>query len=164
VRHPKIEKSPEGAFVLRHLPPILALAVRELPDLLSDDAPGIRRRLTGSPYPEGSEDARQWEKHAVPDLDHLFRDARDLVLKDLPSLAPEPRSRGRFRMEIPAKHLRAWLSSLAAVRVALADEHGITEEEMERELPPVLVDGKQRALLFIHLLGWLQGLLVEAGA
>jgi hypothetical protein len=157
-------KKDGGELLLRKLPPVMALALRELPALLADDAPGIRNRLTGNPYPGDEEAARQWEKYAVPELEHLFRSARDLVGRDLASLAPEPRLRNRFRVEIPAAHLSAWLSSLASVRVALGEAHSLTEEELESLLPPVLTCERDRAILLVHLLGWVQGLLVEGPA
>jgi hypothetical protein len=151
-------------LLLRRIPPVMALALRELPSLLADDAPGIRNRLSGNPYPEDGDAARQWREYAVPELEHLFRTSRDLVGRDLAGLEPEPRLRNRFRMEIPAEHLTAWLSALAAVRVALGEAHGLTEEELETLLPPVLTCEKDRAILLVHLLGWVQGLLVEGPA
>lgn len=161
---PRVVKSKDGAFVLRNVPPVMALVLRQLPELLSDGSPGIRGRLTGSPYPGDPEGSAQWEKYAVPELEHLFRSARDLVVKDIGSLGPEAKATDRFQVEIPANHLAAWISSLAAVRVALGGVHGLTEQEMESELPPVLVTARDRAVLVVHLLGWVQGLLVEAGA
>ena len=162
---PCVERSKGGGeYVLRRLPPVMALALRELPALLADDAPGIRDRLTGNPYPQDEEAAGQWEKYAVPELEHLFRSARDLVGRDLAGLEPEPRLPNRFRLEIPDAHLSAWLSSLAAVRVALGEANELTEEELESLLPPVLTCERDRAILLVHLLGWVQGLLVEGPA
>ena len=162
--YPRVEKTKGGAFLLRNIPPLMALAIRRLPELLADGAPGIRDRLVGTPYPDDSEAMKHWEKHAVPELEHLFRSARDLVLKDVEAIAPEPRATERSRMEIPVSHLAAWISSLAAVRVALGGLHDLKEEEMEEQLPAVLVTPRDRAILLVHLLGWVQGLLVEAGA
>jgi len=161
---PRVVKAKDGAFVLRNVPPAMAIVLRQLPELLSDGSPGIRERLTGSPYPGDDEGSEQWEKYAVPELEHLFRSARDLVVEDVAGLGPESRSADRFQVSIPAKHLAAWISSLAAVRVALGGVHRLTEQEMESELPPVLVTARDRAVLVVHLLGWVQGLLVEAGA
>ena len=59
---PCVERKGEtGPFLLRRLPPVMALALRELPALLADDAPGIRNRLVGNPYAEDDEAAAQWE-------------------------------------------------------------------------------------------------------
>jgi hypothetical protein len=157
-------KKRDGAFLLRDVPPVMALALRQMPELLADDAPGIRGRLTGCPYPDDPDGAEHWRKYAVPELEHLFRSAREVVVKDVDRLEPEPRARERFRVEIAAGHLPAWLHALAAVRVALGDAHGLTEKEMEAPVPPVLMCEKDRAVLLVHLLGWVQGLLVEAGA
>jgi hypothetical protein len=154
----------DGSLLLRDLPPVMVLALHQLPALLSDQSPRIRRRLTGCPYGDDAEAGAHWEKHAVPELEHLFREARDLVAKDLAGLGPAPGSRVRYLLPIPGKHLGAWLSSLAAVRVSLADVHRLTETEMESPLPPVMVSPKERALLVVHLLGWVQGLLLEASS
>jgi hypothetical protein len=40
----------------------------------------------------------------------------------------------------------------------------VSEKDMESPLGSVSRSKKQRALLQIHLLGWVQGLLIEAGA
>jgi hypothetical protein len=132
--------------------------------MLADDAPGIRDRLTGSPYEDDAEAKRQWQKYALPELAHLFESARTTVTRDLQRLAPDAGEPACFQIRIPAAHLPAWLSSLAAVRVALAETHDVSEKDMESPLGSVSRSKKQRALLQIHLLGWVQGLLIEAGA
>jgi hypothetical protein len=162
--YPRIEKLKNGIFIIRNVPPVMALALGRLPDLLADDAPGIRDRLTGCPYPDDPVAAKHWEKYAVPELEHLFRSARELVLKDVETICPEPKAPERSRVAIHPTHLAAWISSLAAVRVALGEQHGLGEKEMEEHLPAVLVTPRDRAVLLVHLLGWVQGLLVEAGA
>lgn len=161
---PRAEKTPSGVFTLRDLPPLMALALRQLPLLLRDDAPGIRDRLAGTPYPGDAEGTRHWERHAAPELAHLFQAAREVVEGDLSALAPEAGRPGRFRIKIPPEHLAAWLSSLAAARVGLGETHGFGEVDLEAELPLEITTERERAALLIHLLGWVQGLLIEAGA
>ncbi len=162
--YPRVDASPEGVLTLRFLPPVMAMALRQLPLLLSDDAPGIRDHLERTSCPGDPEAAAQWDRYAAPDLAHLFRSARAVVEGDLEALAGEPRKRGRFLLPIPPAHLAAWLSSLAAARVTLSDVHSIGEAEMESALPEEIVSDRDRSILLIHLLGWIQGLLLEAGA
>ena len=163
-RLPRCEKDAGGAFHLRELPPLMALALRRLPALLDPDAPGIRDRLRGSPYPGDAEGTAQWDRHAAPELSHLFLAARTLVETDVQRFLPEEKPRGRFRVAIPAAHLNAWLSALSAARVGLAEEHGFGEADLEAILPDEITGERERALLDVHLLGWVQGLLLEAGA
>ena len=158
---PRCQKEADGTFRLRDLPPLMAGALRQLPSLLDADAAGIRDRLRGSPYPGDAEGTGQWDRHAAPELAHLFLAARTLVEEDLRSLLPEKKPRGRFQVEIPAAHLNAWLSSLSAARVGLAGEHGFEEEDLEAVLPDEILTERDRALLVLHLLGWVQGLLLE---
>jgi hypothetical protein len=163
-RGPRVEKCRDATFLLRSLPPSLVLALRELPLLVADDGAGLRGRHEGSPYPGDPAGDEHWEKRAVPELRHLYEEARSTVLRDLQGLEPETGLSRGFRLAVPAEHLPAWLSTLAAARVGLGDRHGVTEAEMEVDLPAEIRSERDRAVLLIHLLGWIQGLLVEAGA
>ena len=158
----RVERRGDGTLVLQSMPHVMALVLGELPALLSDEAPGIRERSAGSPYPEDPDSTHQWEKYAVPELAHLFESARATVLGDLEGLVRQRSPKDRFRLAIPATHLPAWHSSLAAIRVALAETHGIEEEDMEGPQAPLAFTAKEQALAFVNLLGWVQGLLLEA--
>ena len=161
---PRVEKRKDATFVLRSLPPSLALALREIPLLVADGGAGVPGRHEASPYRNDPLADEHWSRHAAPGLRHLFEEARDTVLRDLRGLEAESGLRRGFRIAVPAKHLPAWLSTLAAVRVALGERHCVTEAEMEADLPAEIRDERDRAVILIHLLGWIQGLLVEAGA
>lgn len=161
-RLPRVEKDAAGTFVLRDMPPLMAGALRRLPSLLSPAAPGIRDRLTGTPYPGDDDGTRHWERHGAPELAHLFQSAREVVEGDLRGLCAEGKARGRYRVAIPAGHLEAWLSSLSAGRVGLGEEHGFGEVDLESALPDEIRTEKESALLLVHLLGWVQGLLLES--
>lgn len=165
MRYPSVRKLGSGAFVLRDLPPLITQALQRLPEILADDAPGIARRASPDAYVDDAERNEEWRRFAAPELRHLFVSAREIVTRDLEGLK---RGRGLarrgWRLEIPPEHLTAWLSSLAAARVALGEAHELDAAMLEKELPPVLTSQAERATLLIHLLGWVQGLLVEAGA
>src|SRR5688572_21265580 len=120
-RRPRVERRKDGAIVLRDLPPALALALHELRNLLRPDGEGRPTRLADSAYPDDAEGDEHWKKHATPVLLHLFESARATVLRDLDGLQSEFPFGARQKLAIPEKHLAAWLSTLAGVRVALGD-------------------------------------------
>ncbi|MHC4472148.1 MAG: DUF2017 family protein [Planctomycetota bacterium] len=148
-------------MLLRHVPPALAYALRQLPLLLSDDAPGLRSRVASSPYPDDDEESRQWSRHATPELEHLFVSARQVVLTDLLGLCPDG-SRGDHRIEIPATHVTAWLSALGAARVGLGEAYRVEARDMSQPRTEEIRGERDRAILLIHLLGWMQALLVDS--
>ena len=156
---PRAERSPEGDVVLRSMSIIFAVALQRLPALLSGSAPGVEDRMAPSPFPKGGEDDGDWERHAAPDLRHLFVTARETVIEDLAALSSDGDA---WRLPIPARHMTAWLSALSAARVALGETHHVTADDMSRELLDPDPHGKDRALAMIHILGYLQELLVRA--
>ena len=158
---PRVERRKDGALVLRDLPPALGIALTELRGLLRPGGEGRPERLAGSPYADDAEGDAHWKRYAQPELLHLFETARATVLRDLDGLAADSMFGGRMRLPIPAKHLAAWHSTLAGVRVALGDRHGVTAFEMDEGLPPEIASERDRAILLVHLLGWVQGLLLE---
>jgi hypothetical protein len=158
---PRVERRKDGALVLRDLPPALGLALQELRVLLRPDGDGRPARLAGSPYSDDEEGDAHWRKHARPELLHLFESARATVLRDLDGLISEFPFGGRQKLAIPADHLAAWHSTLAGVRVALGDRHGVTAFEMDEGFPGEIANERDRAVLLVHLLGWVQGLLLD---
>jgi hypothetical protein len=161
LRTPEVEGQEEEFLRVRHIPPVLAQALKELPALLHDEAPGIRERVAPVNY-EDEEHEEEWQRLACPELKHLFSSARALVLEDLGSLRRESKFSRSWSLTIPAAHLQAWLSALGAARVAMGDHHELSAAEMEAELPAVLTNERERAVLLIHLLGWMQGMLLDA--
>lgn len=148
----------DGTWTVLGMPPLLAWALRELPSLLADDADGVEERICPSPYPDDPEKSEEWRRLNEPELAHLFRAARELVTEDLETLEYEP---GGFRIRIPGNHRPAWLSALAAARVAKGEALGVDADDMDRPFDSELHSLKDRVVLLIHLLGWMQGLLVE---
>jgi len=160
MKEPRVERK-RGALAVRDMPPALVGALAQLPRLLADDAPGILCRTVATPYPGDDARTGEWERHAVPELAHLFASARTLVLEDLERLRADGRSGRAFRIDIPARHHAAWLSALAAARVALGEAHGISAADMDAPLPDVIAAERDRAVVLVHLLGWMQSLLVQ---
>ena len=160
MNRPSVERG-DDAVVLRGLPPAITYALRMLPILLGDDAPGVRSRVELSPYAEdeGSED---WVRYATPELEHLFATARELVLGDLDRLEPEDEIPPAFRISIPGTHVNAWLAALNAARVGLGERHEIDEDDTNEPPTGAVGTERDRAILLVHLLGWVQALLIRA--
>ncbi len=147
---------------MRGLPPHLAQVLMLLPGLLADSAPGIPGRAAVSPYEDDEESDEEWVRHGTPELLHLFASAREVVLEDLGSLR---RDRwGAFRLDIPPGHEPAWLSALAAVRVALGESNELTSEDMGRAFPEEVRSRRGRTVVIVGLLGWMQELLIPPEA
>jgi uncharacterized protein DUF2017 len=157
--NPLRAKRAGDAVLLEAIPPALAAVLRELPEHLGPDLPhAARRRL----LPDPSDDeaiAAEWRIRQHPELLTLLADARRIVETDLAALAREGR-RMRWRLEIPASHVDAWISALNAARLALGAHHGVTAAQMDRDFVPG-DDEASLALLRIDLYGWLQGTLIE---
>ncbi len=156
----RIRVRKDGGVTVWMIPPLLAQFVLELPGLLDTDQPdAVRRRL----FPDPSEDpdiAAEWRRAQHPELFALLADARSVVERDLPSIAPAPSGRS-FHLRIAAGHVPAWISALNAGRLALGAVHDVTAGDMDAGRRPTY-DERGLAILRIDLYGWLQGALIEA--
>jgi hypothetical protein len=110
---------------------------------------------------DDDESNSEWRRHAGPEITHLFESAASLVTKDLAGLEKESFSR-TYHLRIPSGHHNAWMSSLNAARLALAEIHRIQEADMENEHAFDPGSERDAAILSIRLLGWLEELLVLA--
>lgn len=161
-----VTRSDEGDLDIRHIPPALAFALRELPELLSEEFPQSTSRTVQDPYAdfdadEGDESSADWVRNAHPELRHLFESARDLVTEDLAELGVEGLLPPLYRLRIPGPNLTAWLSALAAARVGLGEANKVTSEDLERTAGSLLPNERDRSILLIQLLGWMQSILIE---
>lgn len=137
--------------------------LKQVPALLGSalEHPRMRSRLLPEPYDDGEANA-EWRKHVTPDLAHLFESGREIVNSDL-LRASRALSIGRaWQVEIPAAHHTAWMSSLNAARLALGELHKVTQEDMETLESRDPGSEREYAILRIHLLGWIEELLVTA--
>lgn len=101
--------------------------------------PSGSARLT--PPPGDDEELRHdWEDHVQPGLRRHFETERAVVRSDLAGLKPEKPKKGEaesgqhasWSLEIPPAHAEAWLTTLNALRLSLAEEHGLTESDLSR--------------------------------
>jgi len=168
---PMVERMSDGALRLRHLAPWFVGVLLELPELLDSDQPeAVSRRL----YPEPSEDEdqqRDWEKFVRPELFALIASAREIVMRDIGALGVDGDDKlglAFWTLDIPANHIQAWISALNVARLTLAETHEIGEDDMgglsEEDLDPETEQWTEKQLAGerIHMLGYLQQLLIEA--
>lgn len=158
---PRVEIGPDGEFVFRNLPPIYVEALLCLPQILEETDTSVEDRLFPASYPNDREKEAEWDRFGRPELKALFASRCEIIQDDLDHLVMEPVYQG-FRLSIPEQHRMAWMAGLNAARLMLGVNHGIDAEDMEAEIDTDEPTDKELALLKIHLLGHLQGLIVEA--
>ena len=159
---PGFLRRPDGSVLLAGLAPAFVHVLHELPSLLDAEDEAIHGRLF--PYPSDDPDERkEWERLVHPDLFALVRSAREIVAKDLAGLVEDPDAPffPTWDLVIPAQHVQGWLAALNAGRLALGARHGIEEDDMADLMPADEIDERRTVVLKIHLLGWLQQVLIE---
>ena len=162
---PRVTRMSDGGIRLSELAPWFVDLLLELPDLLDSDQPeAVSQRL----YPDPSDDEEQkrdWEKLVRPELFALVRSAREVVLEGLRSMGADEGTGGRvaWNLDIPATHIQAWISALNVARLTLFEKFEVCETEMKEshERDPGERDEKRIAIARIHLLGYLQQMLIE---
>jgi hypothetical protein len=159
-----VERDADGNLDIRYVPPALAFAIRELPKLLSEEFPESTSRLRQDPYSgtdeDDTEDSEEWARHGQPELRHLFDTAKEIVLRDIAGMKLDGILPPLYRLAVPATNITAWLSALAAARVGLGEVHEVTPEDLERVGGSLLPNERDRGILLIQLLGWLQAVLL----
>lgn len=104
---------------------------------LVDSSPSIPdpalERLTPDVYPEDPEASREFRSLTRSDL--LRRRAEDarVVLADLAAVEPDGDELAPVEVSVDAQQLRAWMRTLAAVRLVIADRLGIVDDD-DREV------------------------------
>ncbi|MHC4938393.1 MAG: DUF2017 family protein [Planctomycetota bacterium] len=165
---PRVTRMSDGSVRVGDLAPWFVGVMLELPDLLQSDQPEeVSKRL----YPEPSDDEKineDWEKYVRPELFALVASAREIVIKDIGNMGPDEDAGGLalWNLDIPAQHIQAWISALNVARLTLSEKHKVHEGDMEE--PDELDEEedewseKRFAVARIHLLGYLQQILIEA--
>ena len=140
-----------GTLILDRIEPFFVDQLRRLPGLADpSDDPAARSRLFSAPMArgaDGDEFNEDWERYVEPEIRSLFRSAQQAVEEDL---APLPAPVGQepigvfdpaafaptsLKLEIPVKHLEAWLSVLNQARLVIAAKRGFGERDMNSDLP-----------------------------
>jgi hypothetical protein len=155
----RISRRKPGIVSVLGMPPVMAIVLRELPELLGSDQPEVvTKRLFPVPV-DDPEAAAEWRRMQHPELFALLADARQVVESDLPALA-RGRDAGTLRLDLPALHLHAWISALNAARLTLGALHDVTAEDLDPDNVPSR-DERGAAIVRIDLYAWLQSLLID---
>lgn len=152
----KLHLVPVGEKHLRlsGVPALLARFLFELPEILRrrDEAHG---RLFQDLVPHEPDTNAEWHRLMDADLQHLFASAEETVLRDLTQFDAE-----KGEVVFPVAHVRAWMGALNQARLILGELHHVNEHDMDADNLD-MTDPRQRALLQIHLLGWLLHLFID---
>ena len=175
------QKGKSAAVVFEEIEPFFLDLLRRLPASAdpADDA-AARGRLFGSPLPpseDGDEFNEDWRQFIEPELRSLFRTARETVQEDLGSLPPPPAvtpgeaapdaldpaafAPTAHKLEIPTRHLEAWLSVLNQARLVIAARRGFGEREMDEDLPFPPFGERDLDLFRVHFYDFLQQVILR---
>lgn len=124
-------------------------------------------------YPEGSarllpspgddEELRvDWQDHVQPGLRHHFDLERAVVSDDLAGMIQQKGKTPSWTLEISPDHTDAWLTTLNALRLAIAEEHRFTEKDLSEKEPSDLSTERGLALMQVNFYAFIQECLLQA--
>lgn len=174
------QKGEPATVVFEEIEPFFLDLLRRLP-ASADPAgdPAAQKRLFGEPMgpgEDGDDFNDDWREFVEPELRGLFQSARESVEEDLGKLAApegipakglagvlEP---GVFApsdqiLEIPPRHLEAWLSVLNQARLVIAARRNFGEREMDEDLPFPPFSERDLDLFRIHFYDFLQQVILR---
>lgn len=155
-----LEIDRQGNLCFCELSPICAESLLQIPGLLRSEDSRVRERLLPETYTD-PEQEKEWRRLGAGELEHLFASRAELIEKDLQGIEQEGDS--SFRLAIDGRHRSAWLSGLNAARLTLFILHDLAEDDIEKD-PGLIGDfDKDMALLRIHLLAYMQEMMIEGG-
>ncbi len=159
---PIMARRPDGTLSMMCLPPEFSAFLLEIPSLMdADDRPEAQSRLYPHPTADDDEANAEWERMMHPDLFHLIAAARDIVVADLKLLRRTRKLPTGGQLNIPADHCNAWISAIQTVRSVLGATHGFDAEDME-DISILSEPGERSgAMMRLHVLGDVQGLLIS---
>jgi len=187
---PQLTRMSDGSLRFSELAPWFVGVLVQLPDLLDPDQPeAVSQRLYPQPS-DDDEIQKDWEKYVRPELFALVASAREIVLKDIGNLrlGPDPDPTGdsgdllppglaMCSLDIPGEHVQGWISALNVARLTLSTrfevedtdmvEPDLGEEDEDEEIEAEdesfeeVFDTKRIAIAQIHLLGFIQQMLIE---
>jgi len=131
-----IRKWKKKAIEFSRIEQIEAELLRQVPACCDlDEGSQAEARIFPSPTNTTDPDfLRDWHEYVRPELQHLFRSAKETVETDLGSLKMKLGHLGRFL--VPLEHGEPWLNTLNQARLILAAKFGFSETELSTfELP-----------------------------
>jgi hypothetical protein len=148
----------DEGWVFGDLSPSTVETLRGVPMLIESSDERVRARLLPATCGD-EEDEEQWRRHAVPELERLFLSRAQIVRRDLAKLHQLPGSDNPALL-VTHEHKNAWLAALNAARLALYVLNDLKAEHMEDENYLDATPKQQEAVLRIHLLASMQGVLL----
>ena len=187
---PHLDRLSDGSLRFTEIAPWFYSVLLEVPELLDSDQPeAVSQRLY--PEPSDDPEIREsWDKYVRPDLFALIASARDIVLHDLGNIgrvelpptseqADDPvelmDELALWKLDIPVGHVQAWISALNVARLTLSTRFAIEDDDMGEgddaeddgeedggaENEPPEFDVRSFAITRVHLLGWIQQMLID---
>ena len=155
------EISPSGQPRFSRIHPLLAELLRATTlDPWEHFPEGCARLL---PPPGTDEElCADWQDHVQPELRLHFDSERAVVEADLALMKKGRGKNAFFSLEIPLDHADAWLTTLNVLRLALVGDHGLTEEDLSRNVEPDLSSPRGLALMQVNLYAFMQECLIRA--
>ncbi|MBE2204759.1 MAG: DUF2017 family protein [Chthoniobacterales bacterium] len=153
----KLNANDEGALDLEEIPPFLFDLLEAVPRRAGSQDPRVENRF----YPAPGEDEQlqeDWKSLVQPDLQEGFFSAREIVMADLRRASGHG---DEYRMQIPSKHMEAWLNVLNQARLAIAEENHFGEKDLSEDIVPDAADPRSMLLFQISFYGFLQECLVK---
>ena len=125
-----IRKWKKKAIEFSRIEQIEAELLRQVPACCDLDEGGkAEARIFPSPTSTNDPDfVRDWHEYVRPELQHLFRSAKETVETDLGSLKMKVGHLGRFL--VPLEHGEPWLNALNQARLILAAKFEFSEAEL----------------------------------
>ena len=153
----KLTATEGGALELEEIPPFLFELLKAVPLRAASSDPQVENRF----FPAPAEDellVEDWQSLVQPELHELFLSAREVVQADLRGASETGEG---LSMEIPSKHMDAWLNTLNQSRLAIAEENNFGEKDLSEEIVPDASNPRSLALFQISFYGFLQECLVK---
>jgi hypothetical protein len=161
------ELTPSGNPCFSGIHPVLADLLQAVATDPWERYPEGSKRLL--PSPGSDEDLRlDWLDHVQPGLRHQFDVERNMIADDLKAMSLEIGDEGSgqvsesFRLEIPRDHAEAWLTTLNALRLAIASDHDLGERELAAKGPADLSSDRGSALMQVNFYALVQECLLQA--
>ncbi|MCE9588205.1 MAG: DUF2017 domain-containing protein [Verrucomicrobia bacterium] len=158
------ERSKNGNFRFSRIHPLLGELLQAVAMDPWERYPEGSMRLLPSPTEsEDLEDLRlDWQDHVQPGLRHHFDLERAVVSEDLACMIQRKGKIPSWTLEISTDHSDAWLTTLNALRLALAEEHRFTEKDLSEKTPSDLETERGLALMQVNFYAFIQECLLQA--
>ena len=115
------------------------------------------------PSPGGDEELRHdWGDFVQPELRRHFDAERATVQADILAMKRGPGKTALWSLEIPPEHGDAWLTTLNALRLAIASEYCFTEAELSEKGASDFSTERNVALVQVNFFAFIQECLIHA--